>query len=317
MPLTDAPAPIPAEGVWSGDPADIPNWDAMPRRNRRRRRRSAYPAWLKYVGACVGLAAILSMVQIAVHAVRSDPRDAAVYADRELRLTLLKPNERVVATVSVWQRPPIDYFRATRGMLVLTSAPGDSARPVGGRIIYLGLQPRDPLSPPDAPPTFDEREWPVDTSVVIAPSRTFFMLARALSISAPREPRLTVGVPAPASRRGDEFLAALEQRHQRLRTIGWGRREVRRARAREAAVAEYMGRREWFHTVRRGEAISSIAHTFNTTPEEIRRLNGLSGDRIRLGQTLRVKGWTKTAVPFPASGVMPDFQSPASAPTAR
>ena len=317
MPLTDAPAPIPAEGVWSGDPADIPHWDAMPRRNRRRRRRSAYPAWLKYGGACVGLAAILSMVQIAVHAVRSDPRDAAVYADRELRLTLLKPNERVVATVSVWQRPPIDYFRATRGMLVLTSAPGDSARPVGGRIIYLGLQPRDPLSPPDAPPTFDEREWPVDTSVGVAPSRTFFMIARALSISAPREQRLTVGVPAPASRRGDEFLAALEQRYQRLRTIGWGRREVRRARAREAAVAEYMGRREWFHTVRRGEALSSIARLFNTTPEEIRRLNGVTGDRIRLGQTMKVKGWTKTVVPFPASGVMPDFGPPRSASTAR
>ena len=122
----------------------------MPRRNRRRRRRGAYPIWLKYLSWCVGLAALVTTAQIVVHTVRSDPRDSRVYAERELRLSVLRPNEKVLAEVSVWQRPAIDYFRPTRGLLVLTDAPGDSANPVGGRIIYLGLQPRDPLSPPDA-----------------------------------------------------------------------------------------------------------------------------------------------------------------------
>ena len=203
--LRDAPAPIPAEGVWSGNPADLPNWDAMPRRNRRRRRRSHYPIWLKYLSWCVGLAILVTIGQIGFHAVRSDPRDATVYALRQLRSSVLRPNERLRSAVNVWQRPPIDYLRATRGVLVLTDAPGDSINPEGGRLIYLGLQPRDPLSPPDAPPTFDVREWPVDTLVEVQPTRTLFQLARALRITAPSEARVTLGMssaatPAPTPR---------------------------------------------------------------------------------------------------------------------
>jgi hypothetical protein len=67
-----------------------------------------------------------------LHAYRADPRDARVFAERELRLTVLRPNERVVASVSVWQRPLIDYFRATRGILVVTDGPATTERPVGG-----------------------------------------------------------------------------------------------------------------------------------------------------------------------------------------
>ena len=168
----------------------------MPRRNRRKRRRSPYPVWIKYVLTCVGLAIAVTLVQIGIHTYRADPRDSRVFAERELRLTALRPNERVVAEVSVWQRPLIDYFRATRGILVVTDAPPDKTHPVGGRLLYLGLQPRDPLSPPDAPPTFDQREWPIDTLVSVTPTRTFFFVANALAIAAPREPRLVVGFPA-------------------------------------------------------------------------------------------------------------------------
>ena len=86
----------------------------MPRRNRRKRRRAPYPIWLKYLVVSLALAIVLSLAQIALHAYRADPRDARTFAERELRLTLLRPNERVLASVSVWQRPLIDYFRATR-----------------------------------------------------------------------------------------------------------------------------------------------------------------------------------------------------------
>jgi hypothetical protein len=307
--VTDAPAPIPTEGVWTGDPADLPNWDAMPRRNRRRRRRSPYPVWLKYLGWCIGLAALITLAQIAFHAVRSDPRDARVFAERELRLTLLKPNERVVAMVNVWQRPAIDYFRATRGLLVLTDAPGDAQKPIGGRLIYLGLQPRDPLSPVDAPPTFDEREWPVDTSVAVTPTRTFFMVARGLQIAAPREGRVVLGIPSPAADDAAKLEAALAKRYVALRDIGWQRREARRARERARVATQFEGRRVWYHTVRRGEALASVARTYGATPEQIREWNGIVGDRIKIGQTLIVKPWTKTPMPFPA-GVTPE-RSPA------
>jgi len=304
--VIDAPPPIPAEGVWTGDPADLPNWDAMPRRNRRRRRRGSYPIWLKYLGWVVGLAILVTAAQIAVHAVRSDPRDALVFAERELELSVLHPNEKVLATVSVWQRPAIDYFRPTRGLLVVTDAPGDSANPVGGRLIYLGLQPRDPLSRPDAPPTFDEREWPLDTAMVVTPTRTLFFLSRAIRIAAPSE-GLTVGVPSPASGNADAVLRAVGKKYGMLRAVGWQRREARRASDRERQVAAQQGRREWFHTVRRGEALASVAKMFNTTPDEIRTLNGITGDKIKLGQKLKVKGWTKKPV-LPPGGVVPEYQ---------
>jgi hypothetical protein len=307
--VSDAPRPIPAEGVWSGDLADLPNWDAMPRRNRRKRRRGPYPIWLKYVVVSLALAVVLSLAQIALQAYRADPRDARVFAERELRLTVLRPTERVAASVSVWQRPLIDYFRATRGILVVTDAPPDSTHPVGGRLIYLGLQPRDPLSPADAPPTFDEREWPIDTLVRLTPTRTFFFVAPALEIAAPREPRLVMGYPAGAADDAQKLRIAVGKRYATLRAIGWQRREERRARDRARLVQIYEGRRAWYHTVKRGEALSSVAALYGATPEQLRQWNNLVGDRIRIGQRLLVKPWTQQPHPFPA-GVIPESAPP-------
>jgi hypothetical protein len=298
--------------VWSGDPADLPDWDAMPRRNRRKRRRAPYPIWLKYLAVSVGLAVIVTLVQIGVHAYRADPRDSRVFAERELRLTVLRPDEQVVATVSVWQRPLIDYFRATRGILVVTDAPPDTARDVGGRLIYLGLQPRDPLSPPDAPPTFDQREWPIDTLVHVTPTRTFFYVAHALAIEAPRDPRLVVGYPAGAAADADSLQRVVARKYAELRSIGWRRREVRRARERARLVQIYEGRRAWYHTVRAGDAVSSIASIYGTEPDSIRAWNHLPNDRIRIGDTLLVKPWTRTAHAFP-EGIVPDSVAPGGA----
>ena len=311
--MTDAPTPIPTEGVWTGDLADLPNWDAMPRRNRRRRRRGHTPIWLKYALWLVGLAMLVTAAQVAYHAVRSDPRDAKVYAERQLALSVLRPNERVLHTVAVWQRPAIDYFRATRGILAVTDAPGDSAKPIGGRIVYLGLQPRDPLSPPDAPPTFDVREWPVDTLVDVSPRRTFFWLAKGLGITAPGEARVSLGI-AGSDADAQAVRAAISTKFAQLRRVGWDRREQRRARDRAAKVQEHAGRRAWYHTVRAGQALASIAKMYNTTPEALRSLNGIVGDRVRIGQTIMVKPWTKASVPFPA-GIVPE-EAPPPPPTA-
>ena len=79
---------------------------------------------------------------------------ARTIAERELQLNTLQPGERVLRMVSVFKRPAISYFRATRGLLVLTNQ----------RLLYLGLEPRDLLAAPDLPPTFEERDFPVDTT---------------------------------------------------------------------------------------------------------------------------------------------------------
>jgi LysM domain len=187
----------------------------------------------------------------------------------------------------------------------VTDGPPDKTHPVGGRMIYVGLQPRDPLSPPDAPPTFDEREWPIDTLVRIAPTRTFFYVAHALSVAAPREPKLVLGYPAGAASDAEAVRSTIARKYATMRAIGWRQREERRARDRARLVQIYAGRRAWYHTVKRGEALSSVASLYGATPDELRQWNNLVGDRIRIGQTLLVKPWTREPHPFPA-GVVPD-----------
>ena len=59
--------------------------------------------------------------------------------------------------------------------------------------------------------------------------------------------------------------------------------------------------------MRRGEALASIAKAFNTTTEQIQALNGIVGNKIRLGDKLKVKGWTTKPVPTPA-GAVPEFK---------
>ena len=63
-------------------------------------------------------------------------RSARAIADRELALETLIPGERVLARVSVFRRPGIDLFRATRGVLARADESAVDA-------IYLGVRPRD------------------------------------------------------------------------------------------------------------------------------------------------------------------------------
>jgi hypothetical protein len=141
--------------------------------------------------------------------------------------------------------------------------------------------------------------------VSVSPTRTFFFVARALSIAAPREPALTVGIPSGAANDADAVRSAIAKKYATLRAIGWQRREARRARDRERLAQQFEGRRAWYHTVKRGEALSSVAKLYGATPEQVREWNGLTGDRIRVGQTLQVKPWTRTAAPFPP-GIVPE-----------
>jgi len=44
-----------------------------------------------------------------------------------------------------------------------------------------------------------------------------------------------------------------------------------------------------YYTVKRGDALFSIARKFDTTPEQIQQWNQLVGDRVKIGQKLLVK----------------------------
>src|SRR5918992_4644346 len=92
---------------------------AVRRRRPRRGRRRLHP-WVRYFLPFLVLAVLLLAVQIAIHAFRTDPRDALALTQRELRLTVLRPEERVYGIVPAHHRSAVNYLRATRGVLVLT-----------------------------------------------------------------------------------------------------------------------------------------------------------------------------------------------------
>src|SRR6202012_2172627 len=122
----------------------------------------------------------------------------------ELELNTLQSGERVFRAVSVFKRPAISYFRATRGLLVLTNK----------RLLYLGLEPRDLLAAPDLPPTFEERDFPLDTTVKVSAGRTFFGVARAVVITTP-DGTLRLGVPSGSWPQADIMIVAMDVRYDR------------------------------------------------------------------------------------------------------
>ena len=243
----------------------------------KRRRRRMRPA-MRYtlIGAAIVIFGILA--QFAIHTYRTEPRNTSAIALRELRLNTLAEGERVIRIVTVFQRPWIDYFRATRGLLVLTDR----------RLLFLGLEPRDLLGSGDSPPTFTEHDFPVDTLILLRSGRTFFGIARALVVDTP-DGSYRFGIPSQAWGKASLLLHSIAARHERILAIGVKQakqREVVEAQ-RKTALAE--AEKAKYYTVKRGDALSSIAARWNTTPDHLREWNSLPGNKIRIGQSLLVK----------------------------
>jgi hypothetical protein len=231
-----------------------------------------------YTLVFVALVAVAIIVQLIVHMARTDPRDSRAIAERELRLNTLQPGERVIRMVSVFKRPAIDYFRATRGLLVLTDK----------RLLYLGLEPRDLLAAPDLPPTFEERDFPLDTLVHVSPGRTFFGIAKAVVITTPNE-QLKLGVPSAAWPQANLIVVGMAVRHDRAVAQSAQQRALLARAEMQRREAEAARRKAKFYTVWRGDALGSIATIWNTTPDKLQAWNRLSGNKIRVGQTLMVR----------------------------
>ena len=230
----------------------------------------------RLVAGCVLAVGLLA--QFAIHTYRTEPRNTSAIAERELRLNTLVDGERVVRLVAVFQRPWIDYFRATRGLLVLTDR----------RLLFLGLEPRDLLGAGDSPPTFTEHDFPVDTAVQIRPGRTFFGIAKALVIDTP-EGSFRYGVPSQAWGKASLLLHSVAARHERLVAIGVNQAKQRAAIEEQKKLVLQQAANPKYYTVKRGDALSSIAARWNTTPDHLRQWNNIEGNRIRVGQALLVK----------------------------
>jgi hypothetical protein len=228
------------------------------------------------IGAAVVIIGLL--VQFAIHTYRTEPRNTSAIAERELRLNTLVDGERVIRMVAVFQRPWIDYFRATRGLLVLTDR----------RLLFLGLEPRDLLASGDSPPTFTEHDFQVDTAVQLRPGRTFFGIAKALVVDTP-DGNYRFGVPSQAWGKASLMLHSVAARHERLVAIGIKQANVRAGIDAQRKLAQQEAAKAKYYTVKRGDALASVAARWNTTADRLREWNNLPGNKIRIGQTLLVK----------------------------
>lgn len=248
---------------------------AEPGSKRRRRRQRRKRLWA--VAAAIA-ALLLIAIPVGLGIAHSDSPGARALTERELRGSSLQPGEEVITVTSAFQRPALDYFRATRGVLALTNR----------RLYFLGVEPKDPLSVAEGPQTFRERSFPVDTLVKVYRGRTFFLLAPAIVVNGPMG-RAAFGIPPGALKEADALLAAVAARHRALYAEGVRQAALRRAATRATEVAEQEARKPQFYTVQRGDALASIAARYNTTPDKLRQWNGITGNSIKVGQQLMVR----------------------------
>lgn len=243
-------------------------------RGRRGLRRTR-PSPLLYVLLLV-VGAPLAVVAIAliVHVSTTEPRDTRARVMREAQGGVLAADESVRLMVPVYQRPAGDYFRATRGILLLTDR----------RLVHVGLLPRDIFVTDAEPDAFVRRAFPIDTTETVAAGRGFLGWDRAIVADGPTG-RVALSVSDEHWDEATALLEAVAHRQASERAVAERRAAVERAVAEAARTPVY-------HVVQRGEALSTIARRYGTTVERLRELNDVKGSAIRAGERLLVKPWT-------------------------
>ncbi len=232
----------------------------------------------KYTALLVTVGVVIIIGQLVLHSMRTEPRDSRMIADRELEVNVVGPGEKIETVISVAQRNPVDYFRATRGVLALTNK----------RIVFLGLRPRDMLSPADAPPTFDQRYFPLDTAVSVTSGRAMAMLAKGVVLKTPDE-TLRLTVPESSWPEAQKLAVRMTTARKNAQAEAVRQEALRKVADEEWKRAVAAWHKPQYYTVRRGDAIGSIATQWNTTVEKLQQLNKMPDNRIRVGQTLLVR----------------------------
>jgi hypothetical protein len=262
----------------SASPAGVEQLKPPPRGPLLRRSRRNIPAAVWYTLAAFAFALLVIFAQLMLYLRKKEPRDVRAIVERELTVNTLQPGERVIRSVPVFRRNGVDYFRQTFGLLVLTDK----------RLVYLGVPPRDITGASNGPPTFDQREFRVDTLTKLEPSFAMLGFARALRVETP-EGSMNLGVPSGSWQKALLMRQAFDARHRKLYALGVWAKRVRDARAQLQRDLQEYRRQPVYHIVRPGDAISSIASWYETSPEKIQQLNGIVGNKIKVGQRLLIR----------------------------
>ena len=229
------------------------------------------------VGTLIGLLAFGYAVLLR----HLDPGDALRAVEERLAYGVLSPGEEIEARVPISRRSARSYFRSSHGELVATD-----------RRLLLLL-----VDPPHAGAEIVERivvsvrELPKDTTVTLEPSRPALGLDGALTISTPMG-RRAYSVRDESWPAMQALVANLRRAHAEQYAAAEAARMAAEA-ARQARIeAEEAARLPIRYRVLPGDALATIGRRFDTTPERLRELNGLTTDRIRAGDTLLVRPGT-------------------------
>ena len=201
-----------------------------------------------------------------------DAPKAWTAADRELQGDMLQYGEKVVRKAKVFMRRPSDYYRGANGVLYATN----------DRLIFIGVAPGSKFEDNDAPPMIVSQEFPNDTLLDLKGTRLYLMTAHGIRATHPGVPRGEFAASGGEEPALDSLADYVNSIHAAQRAEA--AREKRLRQAVDALIREPL-----YYTVRRGDALFSIARKFETTPEKIQEWNQLVGDRVKIGQRLLVK----------------------------
>lgn len=243
----------------------LPSRRSVSGRPRRRRRLRRTMLW---VGATSALLAGGGYVLMVRHV---DPGSARAAITAELANVALHPGESIERTVVVYRRSPWDYFRSTHGVLAATSQ----------RLLLLTLPPADRFSGDAERAVVERREFALDSLTRLDTGRVLMGLARGLVVRHGNT-RVSLAVQDEERPRLRALVRTVDERRDSLVAAG-------QAAARLRALARQEARAPVWYTVRPGDALATIATTFSTTPERLREINRLVGDRIRVGDSILVK----------------------------
>lgn len=193
-------------------------------------------------------------------------------ADREIQSGMLRYGERVQRKAKVYERRPTDYFRGANGVLYATTE----------RLIFIGIAPTDQLESQDAPPILITEEYPNDTLLSMKQQRLFLLTAHGVVIQHPGMPPGLFGSNRGAEAALDRLIDYVNAEHAQQRAAAAQERKLRTS-------VSAMLREPLYYTVKRGDALGSIANKFGATQDQIKTWNNLPSDRVKIGQRLLVK----------------------------
>jgi LysM repeat protein len=201
-----------------------------------------------------------------------DAPKAWAAADRELQGGMLHYGEKVERKARVFMRRPTDYYRGANGILYATN----------DRLIFIGVAPGDKFENADAPATILSQEFPNDTLLDMKGGRLYFLTAHGVTVTHAGVPSGKFAALGSQAAPLDSLVDYVNTTHEAQRTAAAKERRLREA------VASLINQ-PLFYTVKRGDALFSIARKFETTPEQLQAWNKLEGDRVKIGQHLLVK----------------------------